>query len=175
MHSALVIFSTYGKEGARMAHISNLAGVNKAALYYHFQTKDNLYRIVFQSSVKRVINSVYYDLQRSKLAKNGRAAKDILDSFWDKNPQIMKLFIHELTGGAEELRHLLWMDKSRAHKTLKKLAHIFLLMQPESELKSELTDVVLVRKATHIVAHSMTSRLVDTVISTIFLKQLQDS
>lgn len=34
--SALAVFAAYGKTGARMNEIANLAGVNKAALNYHF-------------------------------------------------------------------------------------------------------------------------------------------
>ena len=37
-------FAQYGQAGTRVDRIARQAGVNKAMLYYHFQSKDNLYR-----------------------------------------------------------------------------------------------------------------------------------
>ena len=43
LDSALREFSTLGFAGARMDQIASAAGVNKALLYYHFDSKENLY------------------------------------------------------------------------------------------------------------------------------------
>jgi len=43
LKAALVEFAEYGLAGARVDRISKRAGVNKAMLYYHFSSKDNLY------------------------------------------------------------------------------------------------------------------------------------
>src|SRR6478736_10080560 len=43
LESALREFSTLGFAGARMDQIAAAAGVNKALLYYHFDSKENLY------------------------------------------------------------------------------------------------------------------------------------
>jgi len=43
LEAALREFSTLGFAGARMDHIAAAAGVNKALLYYHFDSKENLY------------------------------------------------------------------------------------------------------------------------------------
>ena len=55
IHSALATFSSTGKKDTRMAEIARHERVNKALLYYHFRSKDDLYRIVFQSSLKHVV------------------------------------------------------------------------------------------------------------------------
>jgi TetR/AcrR family transcriptional regulator len=41
-------FAAHGKAGARVDRIAQLAGVNKAMIYYHFQSKDNLYMEVIR-------------------------------------------------------------------------------------------------------------------------------
>jgi TetR/AcrR family transcriptional regulator len=43
LDAALREFSTLGFAGARMDQIAGAAGVNKALLYYHFESKENLY------------------------------------------------------------------------------------------------------------------------------------
>ncbi len=43
LDAALREFSTLGFAGARMDQIASAAGVNKALLYYHFDSKENLY------------------------------------------------------------------------------------------------------------------------------------
>ena len=43
LEAALREFSSLGLAGARMDQIASAAGVNKALLYYHFDSKENLY------------------------------------------------------------------------------------------------------------------------------------
>jgi len=43
LDAAVQEFSANGLAGARMDQIASVAGVNKALLYYHFDSKDNLY------------------------------------------------------------------------------------------------------------------------------------
>lgn len=43
LDSARAEFALLGKAGARVDHIAHRAGVNKAMIYYHFDSKDNLY------------------------------------------------------------------------------------------------------------------------------------
>lgn len=43
LDAALQEFSTHGLAGARTEQIASIAGVNKALLYYYFESKENLY------------------------------------------------------------------------------------------------------------------------------------
>jgi len=54
--AALQEFAAYGKEGARVDRIARTAGVNKAMIYYHFHSKDNLYI--------EVVTSFFHDMLR---------------------------------------------------------------------------------------------------------------
>ncbi|MCB0284479.1 MAG: TetR/AcrR family transcriptional regulator [Calditrichaeota bacterium] len=168
-------FANRGFHGTSMSSIAVNAGVNKAAVYYHFSSKENLYRLVFQSSLKRIVKSVYNDLIHSRLKVHEQGTDEILDRVWVANPQIMKLFIYELSSGADELRHILNTDSKQKQETLLKLVKIFTMLDESDDITKPLGDEkILIRRATQIVAYSMSHKLVDTVISTIFEKQKID-
>lgn len=48
LDAALTEFSAYGLAGARTDRIAQAAGVNKALLYYYFESKENLYRAALE-------------------------------------------------------------------------------------------------------------------------------
>jgi len=56
--AALQEFATRGKEGARVDRIAAAAGVNKAMIYYHFRSKDNLYVEVVTSFFRDMLRQV---------------------------------------------------------------------------------------------------------------------
>ena len=51
--AALQEFAAHGKEGARVDQIAASAGVNKAMIYYHFKSKEELHREVVASHYNR--------------------------------------------------------------------------------------------------------------------------
>lgn len=54
LEAALREFSSLGLAGARMDQIAAAAGVNKALLYYHFDSKENLYAAALEMIAARV-------------------------------------------------------------------------------------------------------------------------
>lgn len=54
LEAALREFSSLGLAGARMDQIAAAAGVNKALLYYHFDSKENLYAAALEMIAGRV-------------------------------------------------------------------------------------------------------------------------
>src|SRR5579863_3309665 len=54
LNAALREFSALGMAGARMDQIAAAAGVNKALLYYHFDSKENLYAAALEMIAGRV-------------------------------------------------------------------------------------------------------------------------
>jgi len=49
-------FAQYGRAGARVDRIAEKAGVNKAMIYYHFHSKENLYHEVIGEFFRRLAN-----------------------------------------------------------------------------------------------------------------------
>src|SRR5579863_1441723 len=54
LEAALREFSSLGMAGARMDQIAAAAGVNKALLYYHFDSKENLYAAALEMIAAKV-------------------------------------------------------------------------------------------------------------------------
>lgn len=53
LEAALQEFSLNGLAGARTDRIATVAGVNKALLYYHFNSKENLYRAALEMAASK--------------------------------------------------------------------------------------------------------------------------
>ena len=49
INAALDEFGQFGLAGARVDRIAKKAGLNKAMIYYHFNSKENLYREMIKS------------------------------------------------------------------------------------------------------------------------------
>jgi TetR/AcrR family transcriptional regulator len=54
LESALAEFASMGLAGARTERIAAAAGVNKALLYYYFESKDKLYEAALEHSAARI-------------------------------------------------------------------------------------------------------------------------
>jgi TetR/AcrR family transcriptional regulator len=59
-------FAEYGLAGARVDRIAQRAGVNKAMIYYHFSSKENLYHEVFRSFFRHVAGLMKETLDRRR-------------------------------------------------------------------------------------------------------------
>ena len=57
LEAAVHEFSEKGLAGARTEQIAEIAGVNKALLYYYFKSKEALYKAALESVALRVLNS----------------------------------------------------------------------------------------------------------------------
>ena len=62
--SAIEVFSSQGRQGARMEHIAQLAGVNKALVYYHFHNRDDLYKAAFKQQFVELLSEVLTELEK---------------------------------------------------------------------------------------------------------------
>jgi AcrR family transcriptional regulator len=73
LNAAKLIFSRDGFNGARIDQIAKEANVNKAMIYYHFKSKDDLYDAVvdaiFAKDSLHLINTCEIELQYTKLEK----------------------------------------------------------------------------------------------------------
>ena len=69
--AAIDEFSEFGFAGARVDRIAHQAGINKAMIYYHFDSKKKLYQAIIQKEMIRmveIIRSLSYNQMRGKLA-----------------------------------------------------------------------------------------------------------
>lgn len=58
INAALEEFSQYGQAGARVDRIAKKAGINKAMIYYHFNSKENLYLEMIKSFFTKITREI---------------------------------------------------------------------------------------------------------------------
>lgn len=100
-------FAMHGLAGARTDEIARAAGVNKAMLYYYFQSKKSLHRAV----VENLFNQASSLIQKETPANAG--AREALLAFIDgyfkfrvANPNYARLMQHIMMESPKEFRHV---------------------------------------------------------------------
>lgn len=94
MEAAEGVFLTEGYAGARMQHIADKAGINKAMLHYYFRSKDKLFELILKHKMRQFVPQITHVLQDEQLSfldKLDRFVLGYLDML-RKNPSI-PLFI----------------------------------------------------------------------------------
>ena len=93
----MVEFAEFGLAGARVDRISKRAGVNKAMLYYHFSSKDNLYHKCIENYIQYTIKAIHVEVS------TGENLEDILTGIVNtyrailaENPYAIKILLREL-------------------------------------------------------------------------------
>jgi AcrR family transcriptional regulator len=83
LDAAFQEFAANGIAGARVDRIAELAGSNKAQIYHYFESKDGLFRAVFEAIVERVVDEAPIDPSdlpgyAARLAKGFQDHPDVL-------------------------------------------------------------------------------------------------
>jgi len=100
LSAALAEFADRGFDGARVDRIAAVAGVNKAMLYYHFGSKQDLYRAVLHDMLGRLGDTL------EAIAARDRPAGDRLAAFIDtfvrmglSQPRVAPILLREVVEG----------------------------------------------------------------------------
>jgi len=102
--AALHEFAVYGKEGARIDRIALSAGVNKAMIYYHFRSKEELHKEVVVSHYQRVRERIVEEIgQDNSVEEALRTLARIHAETARQNPQMVPLLLRELADPKEEI------------------------------------------------------------------------
>jgi TetR/AcrR family transcriptional regulator len=110
LSASLKIFSVKGKHGATMDEIASIASVNKAMVYYHFSSKDNLYREVlkkiFQSSHEKSICVLIDDFKMAKADDLIKFLTSYIESEFDaimKNADAAKIVLEAIVNDVTDV------------------------------------------------------------------------
>ncbi len=102
--AALNEFTVYGKEGARIDRIAKSAGVNKAMIYYHFRSKEELHKEVVVSHYQRVRERIVAEIRNDISVEEAlRTLARIHAETALQNPQMVPLLLRELADPKEEI------------------------------------------------------------------------
>lgn len=98
-------FSKYGLAGARVDRIARRAGINKAMIYYHFRSKENLYQEVinkqFSSLGKFLVEKMSEDSDfEQSLYGVATFYNTMFEDFGDFTP----IFLREIASGGHRIK-----------------------------------------------------------------------
>ena len=97
-------FTLYGFFGARVDRIAENSGVNKRMIYQHFESKDNLYKVVLLGIYEKSA-----ECEKNFIIENAdpvRAIKNIVQSYFnflDEHPEFVRMLMWENLNGARSL------------------------------------------------------------------------
>ncbi|NLO09148.1 MAG: TetR/AcrR family transcriptional regulator [Clostridiales bacterium] len=117
LQAALEVFTHQGYEGARMEKIASMVGINKASLYFHFKSKEDIFRELFHDIYEKYQNMLATVINESEgltcSERLNMIYKRYLDynlnniemSFWNRiyyaAPEFMRDDIIEVTGDSK--------------------------------------------------------------------------
>jgi TetR/AcrR family transcriptional regulator len=102
------IFAEVGLEGARTEKIAAAARVNKAMIFYYFQSKEGLYRAVLEANVKE-----FHQQAMAVFSGKGAARSQLLNyvtlhfDFVAARPYYPRLFHRLMMGGDARVRRII--------------------------------------------------------------------
>jgi len=96
-------FAAHGLAGGRVDRIASSAGVNKAMIYYHFQSKENLYMEAVADVITRAADTVKDIVdQEQSLEDLLLHMADFYHKLFDQNPEYRAIFLRELANPESE-------------------------------------------------------------------------
>lgn len=85
LQTALVLFARNGFEGARMEKLAAEVGINKASLYFHFKSKEELFRALFQQILLEYKEALQVILSETKTLPVKERLTAIYEKYLDYN------------------------------------------------------------------------------------------
>lgn len=97
LQAALAEFAEQGVAGARVDRIAERAGVNKALLYYYYQSKENLYRETLTNYLNEAVSAVRLRLDEARnLDQALSSAANHYKNIFINRPELPRLILREL-------------------------------------------------------------------------------
>jgi AcrR family transcriptional regulator len=85
LQTALGLFARNGFEGARMEKLAAEVGINKASLYFHFKSKEDLFRALFQQILHEYKEALQAILSETKTLPVKERLTAIYEKYLDYN------------------------------------------------------------------------------------------
>jgi len=108
LQAALHEFSVHGLAGARVDEIAASAGINKAMIYYHFESKEALFNELFKVEMdllNQEITSLLQQRDTSSIADMSVAMKELLKYVTSKK-KLLTVLISETARNDSQTSHL---------------------------------------------------------------------
>lgn len=123
LDSAEIVFSEYGLAGARVAQITDRAGVNKAMLYYYFGGKEAIFQAVLNRNAETIfnlINSITVD--SDNFEEYLRSFVTAYQKLIHSKPHFVRLVVWDLLSGGEHFAQTLGYHINKVQPIILKFA-----------------------------------------------------
>ena len=98
-------FANNGLEGARVDRIAENAGVNKAMIYYHFRSKDDLYQAVINEHMEQIANFLQRNIMEAGEYDNlFLRISEFLHALLKDRKEFMPIMLREIASGGERIK-----------------------------------------------------------------------
>ena len=105
LRTARVEFARHSLAGARVDRIASLAGVNKAMIYYHFRSKENLHQVVIDRELGKVKTLMEEVLARETDPESAfRRLSELFRSMFEDQDNFVPMFLREIASGNPRFR-----------------------------------------------------------------------
>jgi TetR/AcrR family transcriptional regulator len=107
--AALREFSLYGFEGARVDRIALKAKVNKAMIYYHYKSKENLYESLLSEVYTTIIPRITGNIPKDKgpAEELESIVSSFIDYIRDLDQDFIKMMLREISSGGKYFKKLM--------------------------------------------------------------------
>ncbi len=108
-NAALHEFALYGLEGARIDRIARKAKINKAMIYYHFKSKEDLYESVLSEVYREIFPSITEKIPQDKGPEEKLDAiiSYFIDLISGLDQDFIKMMLRELSSGGKYFKKLM--------------------------------------------------------------------
>lgn len=115
LNAAEIIFLEKGKNGTSMQMIATAAGVNKAMLFYYFNSKDLLYKEVLKFKFSQMLGKIAAEMVSAKQPEYKiDGLIQTYFNYFQENPEVPKMIIREILAREEDARAIIRELQSNA-------------------------------------------------------------
>ncbi len=108
LESARIEFAKRGMAGARVDRIAIIARVNKAMIYYHFHSKENLYQAVIDEQLGRIGEFLEKNIVADMpLEDIFYGISEFINRLLGERKNFMPIMLREIADGGERIRSAL--------------------------------------------------------------------
>jgi len=140
LRAARTVFARRGFEGASTREVAEVAGVNNAMIYYHFQDKNKLYRAVLADSFMAFERIWEHDMFRASVSARSKIQKYVEEfiRFQHANDELRRIMSMEFAACSANNK---WLADNHFSHGYEKLARLLKEAMRSGELKR--TDLSL--------------------------------
>lgn len=110
LNAAKVEFAEYGLHGARIDRIAKLSGLNKAMIYYHFESKESLYEHVIKDITEGILDATIRKVQEMNISSEEKIYQFITEFgpfFYKMEAGLnFRIFLQEIISGGKYFRNI---------------------------------------------------------------------